>query len=490
MTTPDAYDTLTPRRRTAITFALLGCAFLAMLDGTVVGTALPRIVEQIGAGGPWYVWLVTAYLLTSSVSVPLYGRFSDLYGRRRLLLGGLAVFLAGSLACGLAGSMPVLIAARAVQGLGAGALLTLGMALIRDLYPPSRAQGLIRMQTVLATMMVLGMVGGPIIGGLLADHAGWRWAFWLNLPIGLAASAVLARFLPDHRPATAPSGRLDVAGIALLAAGLSLALTGLSLKGNTTSPSWTDPTVAGCLLGGLALLALLVPVERRAAVPVLPMRLFQHRTYSALLAAGFFFQVAALPVGVFLPLYFQYVRGHSATVSGLLLLPLLIGMTLGNRLTATAVLRSGHAKPALLAGAGLLTLGTAAFFTLDTATPPAWTCVWLLIAGLGTGPAMSGITIATQNCVPHADMGTATAGAALTKQIGGAFGLACGQSLMSYHATPAAAIGSTIAWSGAIAGLLALAALLLMRNIAIPTPESRRIEPTARTATPTTHGSA
>ncbi|MFD7706032.1 MFS transporter [Streptomyces sp. NPDC059786] len=493
MTPIGAYDALVPRRRTAITFALLGCAFLAMLDGTVVGTALPRIVEQIGGDGSWYVWLVTAYLLTSSVSVPVYGRFSDLYGRRRLLLGGLTVFLVASLACGLAGSMTVLIASRAVQGLGAGALLTLGMALIRDLHAPSRTQGLIRMQTVLATMMVLGMVGGPIIGGLLADHAGWRWAFWLNLPIGLAASAVLARFLPDHRPTTAPSGRLDVAGIALLAAGLSLALTGLSLKGNTAAghpPPWTDPVVAGCLLSGLALLTLLVPVERRATVPVLPMRLFQNRTYSALLAAGFFFQVAALPVGVFLPLYFQYVRGHSATVSGLLLLPLLIGMTLGNRLTATAVLRSGHAKPALLTGAGLLTLGTSAFFTLDTATPPTWTCVWLLIAGLGTGPAMGGITIATQNCVPHTDMGTATAGSALTKQIGGAFGLACGQSLMSHHATPAAAIGSTIAWSGAIAGLLALAALLLMRNITIPTPASRRIEPTARTATPTTSESA
>ncbi|WP_280703078.1 hypothetical protein [Kitasatospora sp. GP82] len=164
-------------------------------------------------------------------------------------------------------------------------------------------------------------------------------------------------------------------------------------------------------------------------------------------------------------------------------------MTLGNRLTAAAVLRSGHAKPALLAGAGLLTLGTAAFFTLDAATPPAWMCVWLLIAGR-TGPATGGITIATQNCVPHADMGTATAGSALTKQIGGAFGLACGQSLMSYHATPTAAIGSTIAWSGATAGLLAFAALLLMRNIAIPTPASRRIEPAARTATPTTDGSA
>ncbi|MFJ9847584.1 MFS transporter [Kitasatospora sp. NPDC101155] len=498
MIASDGYEELTSHRRTLVTLALLGCAFLAMLDGTVVGTALPRIIAQIGGSGTWYVWLVTAYLLTSSISVPVYGRFSDLYGRRRLLLGGLALFLAGSVACGLASSMEALIISRAAQGLGAGALLTLGMALIRDLNPPSRTEGLIRMQTAMATMMVLGLVGGPIAGGLLADHGGWRWAFWLNLPIGLAAAAILALALPERRPAAAPSGRLDVEGILLLAAGLSLALTGLSLKGNPTAghtPSWTDPTVAGCLLGGLALLALLVPVERRAAIPVLPPHLFRHRTYSALLTAGFFFQAAAMPVGVLLPLYFQHVRAHSATTSGLLLLPLMIGMVLSNRLTAAAILRSGHAKPALVTGAGLLIAGTAVFFALNAATPTLLICGWLLIAGLGTGPAMGGITIAAQNSVPPADMGTATAGSALTKQIGGAFGLACAQSLMSHHgaATPASAIGSTIAWGGAAAGVFAFAAVFVMRNIPIPTPRGRQAAPApgaSAQAAPTTGGPA
>ncbi|MFI6927146.1 MFS transporter [Nonomuraea spiralis] len=461
----DLYEDLAPRRRTVVTVALLGCAFLGMLDGTVIGTALPRIVEQVGGTTSWYVWLVTAYLLTSSVSVPVYGRFSDLYGRRGLLLSGVAIFLAGSLVCGLAGSMEVLVVSRAVQGVGAGALLTLGMAVIRDLHPPHRADGLIRMQSLLAAMMIVGMIGGPLVGGLLTDHASWRWAFLVNLPIGVVAATLIALLLPDRRPPRT-TGRLDVAGIALLTAGLSLVLIGLSLKGNT-GRGWTDPAVLGSLLGGLALLVALVPVERRAATPVLPPGLMRRRTYAALLAGGFFFQVAALPAGVLLPLYLQQVRGYSATVSGLLLLPMLAGMTAGNRLTAALVLRSGHTKAALLTGAALITAGTSAFAALGPGTSPFLVGILLLAVGLGTGPAMGGLTIATQNSVPRADMGTATAGSALSKQLGGSFGLACAQSLIGAQATTqvtAAAVGSTVALTGGIAGLLAFAALLLVRE--------------------------
>ncbi|KPC93394.1 hypothetical protein ADL27_19580 [Streptomyces sp. NRRL F-6602] len=373
----DPYATLGRPGRRLVACALLGCAFLAMLDGTVVGTALPRIVEQLGDGSSWYVWLVTAYLLTSSVSVPVYGRFSDLYGRRRLLLGGLTLFLVGSLACGFAGTLSALVVARAAQGLGAGALAA-----------------------------------------------------------------------------------------------------------------------------GLLLLVALVPVERRAAVPVLPLRLFTHHSYGALLTAGFFFQAAALPLGILTPLYFQHVRGYSATVSGLMLLPLLIGMTLGNRLTAALILRSGHTKPVLLAGAGLLTLGTASFAALGPTTPPPLTGLWLLLAGLGTGPAMGGLTIATQNAVPRADMGTATAGAALTKQLGGAVGLAVAQTLLArrpaaFGATSGSApaptdgrpgghpgggpgvaalgeaLGHTVAWAGAVGGLLAVAALVSMRDVTLPSKSPR-----------------
>ncbi|WP_369201501.1 MFS transporter [Streptomyces sp. PU-14G] len=476
--TVDPYDALNGPRRRLVACALLACAFLAMLDGTVVGTALPSIVEQTGGGHTWYVWLVTAYLLTSSVSVPVYGRLSDLYGRRCFLLGGLGIFLIGSLACGLADSLPALIASRAVQGLGAGALLTLGMALLRDLYPPERGVGLVRMQTVLALMTILGLVGGPLVGGLLTDHADWRWAFWINLPLGLAAALILLRALPDRRPpaggSLSPSSgqRLDTAGILLLAAGLSLVLISLSLKGNAAGAHparWTDVALAGPLLGGLALLALLLPVERRAALPILPLRLFGHRPYGALLTAGFFFQAAALPLSVLLPLYFQHVRGHSATMSGLLLLPFLSGMVLGNRLTAAVILRTGRTKPVLLAGAGLLTLGSGSFLVLDAATPAALTALWLLLAGLGAGPAMGGLTIATQNCVPRPDMGAATAGSALTKQLGGAVGLAVAQTFLSSHGPvpDATTIGYVVGVMGILGGLLVIAVLLPTRDVTL-----------------------
>ncbi|WP_246090664.1 MFS transporter [Nonomuraea deserti] len=260
------------------------------------------------------------------------------------------------------------------------------------------------------------------------------------MPVGAAAAAVVAVVLPGRRPATTVPGRLDAAGIGLLATGLSLVLVGLSLKGNTAR-AWGDPAVLGTLLAGLALLAVLVPVERRAAVPVLPPHLLRRRTYAALLAGGFFFQLAALPVGILLPLYLQHVRGLSATASGLLVLPLLVGMTAGNRLAAVLILRSGHTKPVLPAGAGLLTTGSAAFFAPGPETSPILFGAWLLLAGLGAGPAMGGITIATQNSVPRADMGTAMAGSALTKQLGGSFGLACAQSLMAGSGITAAGVG-------------------------------------------------
>ncbi|MFC4591683.1 MFS transporter [Sphaerisporangium corydalis] len=475
MTTFTSDEPPSTARRGVIAAAVLSCAFLGILDGTVTGTALPRIVAQLGGTGTWYVWVTTAYLLTSTVTVPLYGRFSDLYGRRAPMLIGLGVFLAGSLACGAAQSITALIVFRAFQGLGAGALLTVGMAVVRDLYPPGRMAGMARMQSALAGMLVVGLIGGPPVGGVLADHAGWRWAFLLNLPIGLVAGAVLVAALPRTRPETTGAGRVDLAGIASLTAGLSLVLLGLSLKGESER-GWADPLVGVPLLAGGALLVVLVAVERRAAEPIVPLRLFGHRAYAAIIPAGFFFQAATLPAGVFLPLYLQQARGYTATASGLLLLPMLAGMVAGNRLTVVALVRTGRPRPALRLGAMLVVAGSVPFLTLSARTPPLVIAFCLLLIGMGTGPAMGGASVVAQNSVPRADIGTATAGSMLTKQLGGAVSLALGQSLFAGHLARGGAtaltagIGTTLAWIGGLGGLLALTAILLMPDIRLTGP--------------------
>ncbi|GGM84042.1 MFS transporter [Dactylosporangium sucinum] len=423
--------------------ALLTCAFLGVLDGSIIGTALPSIVREVGGDDTWYLWLVTAYLITSTVSVPVYGRCADLFGRKRLLLSGLGLFLAGSVACGAAGDLATLIAARTVQGLGAGALLALAMAVLRD------RTDLGSIQTAMGVMLIGGLVGGPIAGGLITDHLGWRWAFWLNLPIGLAAGTVIAARLPaDH--VRRAGRRLDLAGIALLTGGLTLVLLVLSLQ-----RYWL-------LLAPAALLLLaLVPVERRAELPILPPGLLGRRDTAALLSAGFWFQAAALPVGVFLPLYLQNTRHFPAATAALVLLPMLGGMAVANRVTAAAVTALGRTKPALLAGAALITAGSAAFAALPTDSAPVLLGIAAAAVGFGLGPAMGGLTIATLQAVPRADTGLASAASILTKQLGGSVGLAAAQLV----ALPALRIAG---WAGLAAGTLAWLSIAGFREAAQP----------------------
>ncbi|MET7397911.1 MFS transporter [Dactylosporangium sp. NPDC005572] len=437
--------------------ALLTCAFLGLLDGSIIGTALPAIVRDVGGNDTWYLWLVTAYLITSTVSVPVYGRCADLFGHKRLLLTGLGLFLAGSLACGAAGDLAVLIAARTVQGLGAGALLALAMAILRDKADKDAAKDL---QTAMGVMLIGGLVGGPIAGGLITDHLGWRWAFWLNLPIGLAAGAVIAASLPaDH--VRRAGKRLDLAGIALLTGGLTLVLLVLSLQ-----RYWLLLVPAA-----LALLAL-IPVERRAELPILPPGVLGRRDTAALLSAGFWFQAAALPVGVFLPLYLQNSRHFPATTSALVLLPMLGGMAVANRVTAAVVNGTGRTKPALVAGAALIIAGSAAFATLPPDSPPALLGIAAAAVGLGLGPAMGALTVATLQAVPRADAGLASAASILTKQLGGSVGLAAAQLVT----LPALRVAG---WAGLAAGVLAWLSVTGFREAAQTATEAAKSVDTA-----------
>lgn len=427
------------RRKLLILLATMGAVLLSALDGTATSTSMPRIVEQL-SGEHSLTWVVTAYLLASTVTIPIYGRLADLHGRKTPLLTGLTLFLIGSGLCAMAQDMTQLIVFRVIQGIGAGALMTVGMTLVRDLYPPHESTGLIKMQTLMAGLMVISFVGGPLEGGLLTDHLGWRWIFLVNLPVGAVSIAVLAALVPRGHERK-EHGRFDVAGVLLLSAAISLILVGF-------------------IVVGVVLLGVFVVVERRASVPIVPLRLFASRTYGAVTVAGFLFTVATMPAGLFVGLYFQQVRGLSATESGLMVIPLMVGMILGNRGTAMVVLRTGRVK-GLLAGGAVVVAGASAMLAMINILPLWLTIFWTALIGVGTAPAMGGIAIAAQTAVDRGDVGSATAWLNLVKQLGGSAGLTIGQALF----TGSAQIGTTIAIVGAIGGMLALGAVLAMEDL-------------------------
>jgi EmrB/QacA subfamily drug resistance transporter len=307
---------LQPRARTAVLCATVLGLFLSSLDQTIVGTALPRIVTDLH-GDALYTWVVTAYLLTSTITAPIYGRLSDVYGRKPLLLTGIGLFLLGSALSGLSQSMAELIAFRGLQGLGAGALFPISLAVIGDLYSP-RERG--RYQGLLGAVFAVSFIAGPFLGGFLTDHVSWHWVFYVNLPIGIAALAVIATVLPAIGRTAGSARDIDHLGIALFTAGVVPLLIGLSNRGIADTsgrlPGWLSPEVGGLLLAGVALLVAFLVVEAHAREPIIPLDLFRDRSYAASQAAVFLTAVAMFIAVIFLPRYYQAVRGVSATRPG------------------------------------------------------------------------------------------------------------------------------------------------------------------------------
>jgi EmrB/QacA subfamily drug resistance transporter len=409
-----------PRREILVVFAALMLAvLLAALDSTIVATALPTITAELG-GLDQLSWVVTGYLLASTISTPLYGKLGDLYGRKRVFQAAIVIFLVGSALCGQAQGMGELIAFRTLQGLGGGGLIVLAQAIIGDVVSP-RDRG--RYQGIFGAVFGVSSVAGPLLGGFLVDHASWRWIFYVNIPIGILALAVIAVALrvPEQRR----HAQIDVPGTILLSLAAGCFVLATSLGGETYA--WGSWQIVGLGVVTVIATALLIPVEKRAAEPVLPMRLFSSRVFTVAAAIGFIVGFALFGATTYLPLFLQIVTGASPTRSGLELLPLILGLLITSIGSGQLIARWGHYRPFPIAGTGIMVVGFWMLSRMDAQTSALERSLDMLVLGLGIGLVMQVLVLAVQNDVDYRDLGVATAGATFFRSIGGCFGVAiCG----------------------------------------------------------------
>jgi EmrB/QacA subfamily drug resistance transporter len=407
---------VTGRRLWLIFAALLLGMFLAALDQTIVATALPTIVGDLG-GLNHLSWVVTAYLLAQTVSTPLYGKLGDQYGRKLLFQVAIVIFLVGSVLCGLAQSMSQLIAFRAIQGLGGGGLMVTALAIVGDVVPP-RDRG--RYQGLFGAVFGVSSVAGPLLGGFFVDNASWRWVFYINLPLGVLALAVVASVL--HAPSQRIRHRTDYLGALVISLAITCVVLVTSLGGSTYA--WTSSFIVGLAVASVVLIALAVWVERRAAEPILAPRLFANRVFAVTSAVGFIVGLALFGALTFLPLFMQTVEGVGATESGLRLTPLMAGVLIMSIASGRIISRTGVYKPFPIAGTALMVVGMLLLSTLDAHTGVIRMSLYMIVLGLGLGATMQVLVIAVQNAVHYHDLGAATSGATFFRSIGGTVGVA------------------------------------------------------------------
>ena len=404
------------RARMEILVAVLLTMFLSALDQTVVGTALPRIVTDL-SGNELYVWVVTIYLLTATVSGPIYGKLSDQFGRRPMMMIGVGLFLIGSLLCALSQEMWHLIVFRGIQGAGAGAIFPIALAVIGDLFSP-RERG--KYQGLFGAVFALSSIIGPALGGILTDTVGWHWVFLVNLPLGIVALVVLYRLLPHvSHPERVRS--IDYLGATVFAAAIVPFLLGLT---NKQTGEWTDPLVGGLIAMGLALGGVFVWVESRAAEPILPLELFRNRTVAGSIVATFLITFGFFGAIIFIPRWFQFVLGSSATESGYQMLPLMAGVMGSSIGSGFVVARTGRYKWMTVAAMALGAFGLYLLTNIRADTDVATVWLWMFIAGLGIGPSFAVFTIVVQSAVAPRMLGAATSALTFFRQVGGSVGLA------------------------------------------------------------------
>ena len=406
---------LSKRAKQGIIVAIMLALFLGALDQTIVGTALPKIITDL-SGANLYTWVVTIYLLASTVTVPIYGKLSDMYGRKPLLLTGVGLFLLGSVLAGLSQNIEQLIIFRGIQGLGAGALFPIALATIGDLYS-AKERG--RYQGLFGAVFGLASLVGPALGGWLTDTFSWHLIFYVNLPIGLISIAIILLELPTIKGRA--NQKIDFLGALVFAAGIIPVLIGLT---NVQSNAFATPEVAGLISLGLALLGLFLFIEAKVEEPIIPLELFRNRTFAAAAAASFFASFGFFASIIFLPRYFQTVLGETATNSGYATLPLLLGVIISSVAAGQIVARRGRYKTLIL-GAILLVAAASVLLTNIKADTDPWVLrLWMFLAGLGVGPTLSVFTIVVQNAVPFKFLGAATSNLTFFRQVGGSVGLA------------------------------------------------------------------
>ena len=406
-----------PQPRIRLIFlALMLVLLLASLDQTIVSTALPTIVGDLG-GIAHLSWVVTAYLLASTVVGPLYGKLGDLYGRKKVLQFAIVVFLIGSALCGASQSMVQLIAFRTLQGIGAGGLMVTTLAVIGDIIPP-RERG--KYQGYFGGVFGVSTVVGPLLGGFFVDNLSWRWIFYVNLPVGAVALSVIA--VAFHAHTAKQRHAMDYLGALTLAGALTSIILFTSLGGTTWA--WGSTQIVGLMVLSILLVPLFVVVEGRASEPILPLSLFRNRTFSVTSAVGFIVGFALFGAVTYLPLYLQVTKGSSPTKSGLQLVPLMGGVLLTSIVSGQLITRWGRYKVFPVMGTAVMAVGMFLLSTLGASSSVWHAAMFALVLGLGLGMVMQVLVLAVQNAVDYSVLGVATSGSTLFRQVGGSIGVA------------------------------------------------------------------
>jgi EmrB/QacA subfamily drug resistance transporter len=439
---------VTEREKRLTLFALMLVFLLGALDSTIVGTAMPRIIQQL-RGFELYSWVTTSYLLCSTVVVPIYGKLGDLYGRKYILLFGISIFLLGSALCGLSGEfgtlpllgsgMSQLVVFRAIQGLGSAALFSLSFTIIADLFT-ARERG--KFMGLFGATFGLASAIGPLVGGFFTDHgtvtiagweiAGWRWVFYVNLPLGLFSLFLILAKMPSLHPAHR-GGKIDYLGAILFVAAAVPLLLVLTWGGH--SYAWTSPQIVGLIVTGIVTLGLFIVVENTASNPLLPLSLFRNRVFAMSNLAGFFIGMSFLGVIMFLPLFTQVVLGLNATQSGWTQMPMTFGLLIGSIVAGRLATRTGQYKPMIVGGTLILLAALLWLAAINTHSVPIELSIRIFVVGIGLGPSQSLFNLAIQNAVPVAQLGIATSASQFFRQMGSVVGLALFGALLTHNLT-------------------------------------------------------